>query len=147
MKNMVIKIFKSVDDINCRPDIISKNSQTGGYYLEFHKNVSQRDENIFFTKPQFKNMENKLMGSKICLIRMLKVQNKASGREEIFRKIMAVNFPDVLREAPNLGSINENTCTSRHILVKSRHVKKKKSLGYQKENTDFPQKNDSYILS
>ena len=40
MKNVVIKIFKSVDDINSTLDIISKNSWIGGYYLEFHKNAS-----------------------------------------------------------------------------------------------------------
>lgn len=40
MKNIMIKIFKSVDDINSRPDVISKNSWIGGYDLEFYKNVS-----------------------------------------------------------------------------------------------------------
>lgn len=67
-----------------------------------------------------------MIGSNICLIGMVKVYNTMSGRVNTFKKIMAENFPDLLKDAPNPGSINENECTSGHILVKFRDVEKKK---------------------
>lgn len=59
---------------------------------------------------------------------------------------MAENFPDLLKDAPNPGSRNENERTSGHILAKFRDIEKKKSLRYQKENTDDPQGGDNHTL-
>lgn len=92
-------------------------------------------------------MENMPIGSKIYLIGMLKVFNKASHRVKIFKTIMAENFPDLLKDTPNPGHINENEFTSGHTLVKFQDIKKNKSLRYQRENAEDPQENGGYSFS
>lgn len=83
------------------------------------------------------------MASDVRLLGMVKVCNATSGGANTFKKVTAENFPDLLEDAPNPGSINENECTSGHILVKFRDITKRKSFHSQKENTDGPQGGDT----
>lgn len=85
-------------------------------------------------------MENTLIGSKIYLIGMLKVFNKASDRVEIFKTIMAKNFPDLLKDTPNSGHVKENEFTSGDTLVKFWDVKKNKSLRHQEKMQKTPRR-------
>lgn len=69
-------------------------------------------------------MENKLIRSKRNLIGTLKVYHKASNRVQMFKKVMAENFPELIQQTPNPGSVSENECTSGHNLVKFRGIEK-----------------------
>jgi len=56
-----------------------------------------------------------------------------NSRVEIFKKMMAENFLDLLKNAPNPSKLCENECSSKYIVGKFKDIKKYRPLSYQQK--------------
>uniref|UniRef100_A0A9L0RFZ9 L1 transposable element RRM domain-containing protein n=1 Tax=Equus caballus TaxID=9796 RepID=A0A9L0RFZ9_HORSE len=137
MKNTIEEIKKNLDALNSRADNMEErisNLEDGN--IELLQAEEEREARLKRNEETLRELSDKIRRCNVRIIGIPEGEEKEKGAENLFKEIMAENFPNLVREmdlqvteanrSPNF--INARRPTPRHIVVKLAKVNDKEKI-------------------